>query len=355
MARKEAWLAVNLSMFFPGIGQFYAGRPGKACLWLLGVGTLIMIASWSIFGAKGNTLTGIFLFLLVGIIYLINLFDAYHCVDDNSRKQYTEKIPRQKKDPWFAVFLSRLLPGLGQLYEGQSLVGAILLFCFVFFGLLDDTMPGFVSFTPILTAVGAYHAYTAFPRRRSLPQVSRRSRQLLIAVMAGLILALGLIGTSLPIWIKQEIEPFNIPSESMEPTLQVGDQIFVTQSDRYYPKLRDIIVFEAPPGALDPDSEYIDENGDLYYVKRVLGTPGQQVKIAQGHIYIDGVPLKESYIAEKPAYYWGPKIIPPNSYFVLGDNRNNSFDSHVWGFVPHENIVGQAYKIYWPPKRIQSL
>lgn len=355
MAAKEAWLAVNLSMFFPGIGQLYAQKLGRGLFWLIVVGLLIVIASWSIFGANGNTLTGILLFLLVGGIYLINLFDAYHCVDLNCPKKQAEKIPRKYKDPWFAVFLSRLLPGLGQLYEGKSLMGAVLLFCFVFFGLIDDTYTGFASFPSILTAVGAYHAYAAFPRRQSLPQVVRQSRRSLIVLITGLILALGLISSSIPNWIKQEVEPFNIPSESMQPTLQVGDQILVAQSDDYTPKLGDIIVFAAPPSAQDPESEYIDENGELYYVKRVIGTPGQQVEISQGRVYVNDVPLAESYIAAMPAYHWGPKVVPSGTYFVLGDNRNNSFDSHVWGFVPQENIVGEAYKIYWPPERIQPL
>jgi signal peptidase I len=350
MAGKEAWLAVNLSMFFPGIGQLYAEKLRKGLFWLIAVGILIAIAAWSIFGANGNTLTGILLLLLVGGIYLINLFDAYHCVTQSSPRKRGERIPRKQKDPWFAVFLSRLLPGLGQLYEGKSLMGAVLLFCFVFFGLIDDTYTGFTSLPPILTAVGAYHAYAAFPRRGR-----RRSRRALIAVMASLILALGLISTSLPAWIKQEVEPFNIPSESMQPTLQVGDQILVTQSDYYSPKQRDIIVFKAPPSAQDPESEYLDENGNLYYVKRIIGTPAQRVEISEGRVYLNGVPLAESYLAEMPAYQWGPQIVPPDTYFVLGDNRNNSFDSHVWGFVPRENIVGEAYKIYWPPERIQPL
>lgn len=349
MIYKDTWLAVNLSMFFPGVGQFYAGKVTRGFLWMGSELALIAIALWSIFSAEGNTITGIvFIFPMVAL-YILNLFDAYNCVPNPFRQKGEEKIPRKHKNPWFAVFLTRLLPGLGQLYEGRAIAGFIFLSLFIFFGVIDDAFSPLATFTPLVTAVGAYHAYTAFPQKR---QSFRRG---LIITMAGLILAFGLIGKSVPDWIHHEVEPFNIPSESMLPTLQIGDQIFVTNKSNYQPKTGDVVVFKAPEKAEDPESEYYDKNGNLFYVKRVIGTPGQTVRIGEGRVYINDVPLNEDYIQEPPGYMWGPETIPSDSYFVLGDNRNNSFDSHVWGYVPRANLVGRAYKIYWPPKRINSL
>ncbi len=90
-------------------------------------------------------------------------------------------------------------------------------------------------------------------------------------------------------------------------------------------------------------------------MKRLIGLPGQTVEIRDGVVYIDGAALTEAYLQDPPIYQWGPEVVPLNSYFVLGDNRNDSVDSHLWGYVPAANLLGKAYKIYWPPNRIQAL
>lgn len=127
---------------------------------------------------------------------------------------------------------------------------------------------------------------------------------------------------------------------SMEPTMRSGEFVVVNKLAYKFgdPKLSDVIVFHYPR---DPEQEYI---------KRVIGTPGDQVSINNGMVYVNGELINEPYIAAPPAYQsdW---TVPENSLFVLGDNRNNSSDSHSWGTVPMEYLIGKALFVYWPPDR----
>jgi signal peptidase I len=143
-----------------------------------------------------------------------------------------------------------------------------------------------------------------------------------------------------------------IPSESMIPTLEVNDRLIVEKiSYRFNPPGReDIIVFW-------PNDRLRQQNPELKdaFIKRVIGLPGEKVEVKNGTVFINDQSLKEEYIAAKPDYQWGPEVVPPDSYLVLGDNRNNSFDSHFWGYVPRENIIGRAVFRFWPPNRLGDI
>jgi signal peptidase I len=127
---------------------------------------------------------------------------------------------------------------------------------------------------------------------------------------------------------------------SMEPTLHTGEFVIVNKLAYKLgkPSIGDVIVFHYPR---DPEQEYI---------KRVIGLPGDDVRVNQGQVYVNGEAIKEPYIAARPAYQneW---TVPPDSLFVLGDNRNNSSDSHNWGPVPMNYVVGKAVFVYWPPEQ----
>jgi len=84
----------------------------------------------------------------------------------------------------------------------------------------------------------------------------------------------------------------------------------------------------------------------------VVGLPGDKVQVTDGVVFVNDQPLDEPYINQEPNYNFGPVTVPEGSLFVLGDNRNNSFDSHAWGFVPMKNIKGRAFFMYWPFDRI---
>ncbi len=280
-------------------------------------------------------------------LYTLNLLDAHLSVYLTHRHYISERIPRKQKNPWFAVFISRVLPGLGHIYIHKHSLGVFFLATSLIFLKLEDYFPVFLMIPPLIAALATYHAYLSFPHRQPKRRIPQRS---LIALMVCVIFTWGIISTQIPKLISARIEHFNIPSESMEPTLQVGDLILVRKSPTYIPKTGEIIVFRAPAILSSGDS-----GGVQFYIKRVIGKPHQLVHITGGQVYVNGQPLSEPYLRESPNYEWGPQTVPENQYFVLGDNRNNSFDSHVWGFLSESYIYGQAYKIYWPLKRAGSL
>jgi signal peptidase I len=124
---------------------------------------------------------------------------------------------------------------------------------------------------------------------------------------------------------------------SMRPTLEPGEFLLVNRMAYKLrePRIGDIVVFHAP-GVSEMD-----------YIKRVIGRPGDEVRIEDGTVFVNNQPLYEPYIAAPPNYS-GIWIVPEDEVFVLGDNRNNSSDSHLWGYVPLDDLVGKALLIYWP-------
>ncbi|MEA5466490.1 signal peptidase I [Leptothoe sp. PORK10 BA2] len=346
--RLNPWLAVNYSLVFPGLGQLYSAFWAKGISLVLVAVVMIGYATWSIFGANGQTMRG---FWTIGgflLVYSFSILDAYR----GTQPGYSTRIsvPQGTNDPWYAVFLSQLLPGLGHLYLQQALAGGIFLLTGILTAWLANSMPQLVPMPPLIWVLSCYHVYVSFPHRTGY-----KSGAIALLIMGMLIVRLSLGLT--PGWVRQAVEQCIVPSESMAPTLQVNDRLFVRRKHTYRPQVGDIIVFTPPDQALNdlPEEDLPENVDDLLYVKRVIGLPGQQIAIKAGRVYVGDLALTESYIQATPAYEWGPETVPADSYFVLGDNRNNSGDSHVWGYVPEANILGAAYKIYWPPDRVQPL
>ena len=141
-------------------------------------------------------------------------------------------------------------------------------------------------------------------------------------------------------------EPRFIPSNSMDPTLHIGDRLLIEKvSYRFHsPHRGDIVVFEPPP-----QLQAIGYRREQAFIKRVIGLPGDTLAVRQGHLYRNDRPLDEPYILASPNYEMPPVTVPENALFVMGDNRNDSNDSHIWGFLPIENIIGHATLRFWPP------
>src|SRR5919199_3600908 len=141
-----------------------------------------------------------------------------------------------------------------------------------------------------------------------------------------------------------------IPSGSMLPTLQINDRLIIDKISYDFrdPTRGDIVVF-SPTDALKK------QNFKDAFIKRVIGLPGDKVEVKDGLVYVNAQPLQEKYIEDQPNYRFGPVSVPPNEYLVLGDNRNNSYDSHYWGFVPRKNIIGRAVVRFWPLNRVGEI
>lgn len=144
-------------------------------------------------------------------------------------------------------------------------------------------------------------------------------------------------------------EPRYIPSESMFPTLETGDRLIVEKVAYKFhaPDRGDIVVF-APPSKL----RVLGYEKNQAFIKRAIAKAGETVAVKDGVVYINNRPLAENYIAAPPEYDLVPVTVPEGQLFVMGDNRNNSNDSHIWGFLPTENVIGHAVFRFWPLKRV---
>lgn len=142
--------------------------------------------------------------------------------------------------------------------------------------------------------------------------------------------------------IRFAVQNFRIEGSSMEPNFHDGQYLFVNKLIYMFqpPQRGDVIVF-VPPNSSSRD-----------FIKRVIGLPGEHVEIRSGTVFINGEPLIENYPLNPGSYSSGPIVVPPDEYFVLGDNRNYSSDSHSWGTVPLKKIIGKAWFSYWPPQTI---
>ena len=378
----DPWIAVNLSIIWPGLGQLYSKAIAKGIGFILATSILLYLVGWSLFAAEGNTVTGLWLIGVLAILYVFNLLDAYDTI-----RPLPNPDPREIYQPthnrWYALFLSQILPGFGHLYYQQTVMGAL----FLGLGVLTAYLANFYSILlpipPIIWAIACSHLYCTAPRVNPKPMHSQVSAQvsaqvstkasfrtshpskrqigkksglssvapswIIITIIAGLLLTRLGIG-HIPTWVNQAVLQCIVPSESMVPTLQIDDRIFVERDSNYRPQMGDLIVFQAPIEAI----ALLNSHPDTLFVKRIVGIPNQTIEVKQGHVLINGTPLTESY-ASLASYDWGPAQVPDGAYFVLGDNRNQSADSHVWGFLPMDDILGKAYKIYWPASRVRSL
>jgi len=175
-------------------------------------------------------------------------------------------------------------------------------------------------------------------------------RYLLLAALAGCV-------TTYTAYLSHRYRTYYIPSESMLPTFEVNDRILADRASysNTSPQRGDIVIFrpsdrltEMLQGAMPIDAKTV-------FVKRVIGLPGEEIEVRQGHIYINRQQFFEPYLTEAARYNWGPITVPPDAVILLGDNRNNAFDSHYWGALPQKNLLGRVIWRYWPLGRFGAI
>ncbi len=255
---------------------------------------------------------------------------------------------------WIAGLLSLLEPGLGQIYNGQARKG-IIIFLLPF--LLIPILMLCLNSSYVLIYIGIIVLFTisyyimvvadAVSNARKHNSEYHLKKYNKIAIYIGIVLILFGVNTSLKYLIRNNyVHAYKIPAGSMEPTLLIGDHILVDrQKSARNPKRGDIIIFEFPE---DPSKDF---------VKRVAAIGGDIVEIKEKKLYINNKPIEESYTVHKelnvipakqsPRDNFGPVTVPAGSYFVMGDNRDRSYDSRFWGFVEKKKIKGTVRNIYW--------
>lgn len=165
------------------------------------------------------------------------------------------------------------------------------------------------------------------------------------------------------------VQAFYIPSQSMEPTLEVGDRVLVNKVVLRFrdPHRGEVIVFENPQ-AIEPDRSPISafwnwlteglgfaSNPEKDFIKRVIGLPGETIEVSRGKVFINGKPIDETYVnSQEDLSDFGPFKVPADQFFMMGDNRPNSQDSRsTLGPIPKDKIVGKAFIVLWPPSRFE--
>jgi signal peptidase I len=166
----------------------------------------------------------------------------------------------------------------------------------------------------------------------------RRKRLWLLLIPC---LAAGLWSSWDAVSFATSLRVFVIPSASMSPTLVPGDRICVESRRSSPPKRGELWVFTMSNGSTA--------------IKRVIGLPGETVQVADGRVSIDGTPLEEPYLATPMSYTMPPVHLGAGEYFMMGDSRNTSNDSHVWGPLPEERLIGRALYRCWPAGRLGEL
>jgi signal peptidase I len=257
----------------------------------------------------------------------------------------------KKRKPILAFLLSLVTPGLGQIYNGQLKKGLLYLIGFflayIIFSFLLLKFYGMICYLIIMLGFFLFILLDALLGAIKLKAIALKSYNKWYIYLIIFLLSSVVIQPLLGWTIKNSIaRAYKIPSSTMKPALLAGDHLIANM--RIYksgkPKRGDVIIFEYPK---DPSKDFI---------KRVIGLEGEKVEIINNKVYINEKLIDDPwghYESSGQAKYlkelenFGPVVVPKDSLFVLGDNRNNSQDSRFWGFVDIRKVKGKALYLYW--------
>ena len=265
------------------------------------------------------------------------------------------------REPLMGVLLSIVLPGLGQAYAGKIVRGVIALLAvtlplagLIWYFLQPGVKIGFLSLVPFLAVLAldaliitdSYIQVMKYNAAHDLKSsLSPRLTVLLVAGIASALLAVNFVYLGVRVIDKTFVTSFIVPPDSMAPSIYSGERVFVDigASGKSDMKRGSVVVYRSP---------ILKRR---VFIHRIVGLPGESVELKDHRVVINGVPIKESWCARINYYNRGtfgqkkkPVIVPPDSYYVVGDASANSNDSRFQGFVPKSALIGRVFKIYYP-------
>jgi len=362
LTNKEPWLAANLSWLLPGMGHLYSGAYSCGASLIVIAGIIYIFWLGSLISAR----TPIIITLLINLCssLVLPVYASWSALRLTKRHN-TEDFERERtisKDPWLAIFLSVVLPGLGHIYLHKWIVGILsflgLFVIVIILRLMEiDTFLAIIIYRTFVSV----HAYIACQVYKVKPK-----RPLILFIIVYICICF-LNGILLPQLEKRLVHIFgSISGTSMNPTLVKGDRVVVNSITYSFnnPLPGDVIMFHPPKNVSDKK---------VPACKRIIAIGGETVEVRNGNVYVDGqernfgvqtgpyaypdssLPLDFYGKRDNPYLAYGvhePYHVPDDHYFILGDNRMYSADSRYFGAIPRKNIIGKVIKIYWPPRRI---
>jgi signal peptidase I len=343
---KEPWLAASLSLLIAGAGQVYTRHVVAAVLFFAGSTVLSTATVWTFFSASCGSWEAVAAAALATLALSFAAVVHAHRSARKSNSPEAEHLRKSVKDPWLAVFLTSILPGVGHLYLRRIGVGILLILGTV---ALEFLRP--LHRNPWLFLVQfAYTALACLLVWRVAPKARRRGwKPLLILLVLGALADLVGIAGILDIE-RTYVGHFVVRSTGMVPTLQLRDLVLARKASIDSLHRGDLVVYHL----LFPGGP------DRVYISRLVAFAGETVECKDGGVFVDGKRLVEGvfgrlHYASPPAHVTAeegkPYTVPKDSIFILGDNSADSLDGRYIGGLPAEDILGCAYKRVLPLSR----
>jgi len=316
------WLAVILSMLVAGLGQFIVGAKFRGSI-IFGVYfSLLVLIFMNVISPLASNWVLYFLFIGLICFYVFQMVDAYLITKKQNSTEFEDERKPQK-DPWLAFFLSLIMPGVGHFYIRRWMVGILFLIGFFLLG----TLEGMWKFLYLVYALSV--AFLAYKQTKQNVIV-----HLNIVAIIGMISLLLILGPPTSPFLKVMFQNSIMASNGMTPTLELNDRFFVYKFGQV--KRGDIIVFHSPHNKKE-------------FISRIVAMPGDIFSIKKGTVFLNGNALENTFEMSDETNF-NEMEITQNHVFVMGDNRDQSFDSRDFGPVPIENIIGVMTRVYWPIK-----
>jgi len=368
-SNKEPWLALILSLLYPGIGHIYASRLGRGVSLFACTIFLYMAGFWSLISTNCSVIISWLISVVIFILTILACVDALNITRSSNSASF-ESTRKSNKDTWLAVFLSIVLPCLGYAYLRRWLyfilfgLGFFLFFVAFQFISENNILQFIIQFT--FRVIIAGHTYYIAPIKR-VPTLKVTIKNIMFFILIG---CLGRWGVPLLVKHYFFINTKVITHEScMAPTIRFGDYIIISKIAYSHdtPKLGDVIAFKLP--------EIFENRAGELAIKRLVASGGEEVWVEEGRLYVNGKERKfdvnnkskvEFYANDEPFYQDTPKnlkekaaakvyYVPEGHYFLLGDNISHSVDSRFFGSLPRGQVIGKVIKIYWPPNNAKLL